>query len=137
MLTSLSTSWKQALDEGRTCEGELADFVQVAFCHLFLFVEVLPEDLQPSAGCALARLFPSPRAAGFVPGSLASLSRSGRTQLETLWPKWILRQGLGHNGLLNFPSLFGRSPSSGRLGGARLVFYEIREPVPTDLCRHI
>lgn len=34
--------------------------------------------------------------------------------------KWILRNGLGHNGLLNYPSLFGKS--SGRLEGAKLYF---------------
>lgn len=42
-------------------------------------------------------------------------------------------RGLSHNALLKHPSLFGNSPSSGRLGGAKLYFLKTRQPVRMDL----
>lgn len=83
-------------------------------------------------------VFTSSWAAVFVPRSVDSPSRNGRAQWETLWPKWILSKGLGHNGLLNFPSPFGRSPSGSRLGGARLYLMKQGSlSLQIFLCRHI
>lgn len=83
-------------------------------------------------------VFTSSWAAVFVPGSVDSPSRNGRAQWETLWPKWILSKGLGHNGLLNLPSPFGRSPFGSRLGGARLYLMKQGSlSLQIFLCRHI
>lgn len=42
-------------------------------------------------------------------------------------------RGLSHNALLKHSSLFGKSPSSGRLGGAKLYFLKTRQPVRIGL----
>lgn len=102
------------------------------FNHLLFFEEILPKDVQPELGRASERL---------LVYSLAPVLKGEPGFSEQGWQdSWICcgqsgsqGRGLSRNALLKHSSLFGKSPSSGSLGGAKLYFLKTRQPVHIGL----